>query len=68
MNSNKIAVLGSNGQLGKCIQKLVPEYEWDYEFIFADSATVDITDKDSVLNFSVSINRIIASMPLHILL
>ncbi len=51
MNSNKIAVLGANGQLGKCIQKLVPEYEWDYEFIFADSATVDITDKDSVLNF-----------------
>ena len=46
-----IAVLGSNGQLGKCLQKLAPEYHWNYEFIFADSSAVDITVRDDVFNF-----------------
>jgi len=49
--SKKVVVFGSNGQLGKCLQKVAPDYELDYDFIFADSETVDITDKDSVFNF-----------------
>lgn len=49
--SKKIIVFGSNGQLGKCLQKIVLAYEFDYDFAFADSETVDITDKNAVLNF-----------------
>lgn len=49
--SKKIIVLGSNGQLGKCLQKIAPDYELDYDFVFADSETVDITDRDAVFNF-----------------
>ncbi|MFC6267012.1 dTDP-4-dehydrorhamnose reductase, partial [Frigoriflavimonas asaccharolytica] len=49
--SEKIIVFGGNGQLGHCFQKLADDYQWDYEFIFADSQTVDITDRDAVFNF-----------------
>ena len=49
--SKKIIVFGANGQLGKCLQKLAPEYQWEYEFIFTDSETINITDSDSVFNF-----------------
>lgn len=49
--SKKIIVFGGNGQLGKCLQKLAPEYQWEYEFVFTDSETIDITDSDSVFNF-----------------
>lgn len=47
----KIAVLGSNGQLGNCIRKIAPDFENSYEFIFTDSQTLDITDEDQVSSF-----------------
>ena len=49
--SQKIMVFGSNGQLGKCLQKVASRYEFDFEFVFADSETVDITDGDAIFNF-----------------
>ncbi len=46
----KILVTGANGQLGQCLQKLaVSEENW--EFVFADSKTLDISDKKAVLDF-----------------
>lgn len=47
----KIVVIGSNGQLGNCIRKIAPDFELDYEFVFADSQTVDITNEDQVSTF-----------------
>jgi dTDP-4-dehydrorhamnose reductase len=47
----KIIVIGSNGQLGNCIRKIAPDFENNYEFIFTDSKTVDITDEDQVNTF-----------------
>lgn len=47
----KIVVIGSNGQLGNCIRKIAPDFELDYEFVFADSQTVDITNEDQVNTF-----------------
>lgn len=47
----KILVIGSNGQLGNCIKKLAPDFELDYEFIFTDSKSLDITNDDQVKNF-----------------
>ncbi|MDR6406330.1 MULTISPECIES: dTDP-4-dehydrorhamnose reductase [Chryseobacterium] len=47
----KIAVIGSNGQLGNCIRKIAPDFELDYEFIFTDSQTLNITDEDLVNKF-----------------
>ena len=47
----KIAVVGSNGQLGNCIRKIAPDFELDYEFIFTDSQSLDITDEDFVNKF-----------------
>lgn len=47
----KIVVIGSNGQLGNCIRKIAPDFESDYEFIFTDSHTLDITDEDQVDTF-----------------
>lgn len=44
----KILVTGANGQLGKCLQKLVPNFTSDYEFLFADSAQLDITDPSQI--------------------
>ena len=45
----KILVTGANGQLGQCLQKLaVSEENW--EFVFADSKTLDISDKKAVLD------------------
>lgn len=46
----KILVTGANGQLGQCLQKLAKNLE-QFEFIFADSKTLDITDKEAVLDF-----------------
>jgi len=46
----KILVTGANGQLGQCLQKLaVSEENW--EFVFADSKTLDISDKKAVFDF-----------------
>lgn len=47
----KIAVIGSNGQLGNCIRKIAPDFENRYEFIFTDSQTLDITDESAVNDF-----------------
>ncbi|MDH6251282.1 dTDP-4-dehydrorhamnose reductase [Chryseobacterium sp. H1D6B] len=47
----KIIVIGSNGQLGNCIRKIAPDFENNYEFIFTDSKTVDITNEDQVNTF-----------------
>lgn len=47
----KILVIGGNGQLGNCIRKIAPEFELDYEFVFTDSQTLDITNEDQVNTF-----------------
>jgi dTDP-4-dehydrorhamnose reductase len=47
----KILVVGANGQLGNCIKKIAPDFELDYEFIFTDSQTLDITNADQVNSF-----------------
>lgn len=47
----KIAVIGGNGQLGMCIRKIAPDFEKKYEFIFTDSQTLNITDKDQIDDF-----------------
>ncbi|MBB4808089.1 dTDP-4-dehydrorhamnose reductase [Chryseobacterium defluvii] len=47
----KIAVIGSNGQLGNCIRKIAPDFENNYEFIFTDSHTLNITEEDQVNDF-----------------
>jgi len=43
---NNILITGANGQLGKAIQKV--SYNCDYNFIFANKETLDITDKDKL--------------------
>lgn len=47
----KIAVIGSNGQLGNCIRKIAPDFELDYEFLFTDSSTLDVTNEDQINDF-----------------
>ncbi|WP_292010795.1 dTDP-4-dehydrorhamnose reductase [Chryseobacterium sp.] len=47
----KILVIGSNGQLGNCIRKIAPDFENNYEFLFTDSGTLDITNEDQVNDF-----------------
>lgn len=47
----KILVVGANGQLGKCIRKIAPDFELEYDFIFADSQTLDVTDEGKVTDF-----------------
>lgn len=44
----KILIVGGKGQLGQCFQKLAPDYQWKYEFIFTDSDDLDITNEDSI--------------------
>jgi dTDP-4-dehydrorhamnose reductase len=46
----KILVTGGNGQLGKCFQKLSPDFQ-EFEFVFTDSNTLDITDENKVQDF-----------------
>ncbi|WP_282456950.1 SDR family oxidoreductase [Chitinophaga sedimenti] len=43
----KILVTGANGQLGKSLQALAPQYG-QYEFLFADRSVLDIADQDAV--------------------
>lgn len=47
----KIAVIGSNGQLGNCIKKIAPDFEHLYEFLFTDSSTLDVTNEEQVNDF-----------------
>lgn len=44
----KILVVGANGQLGNCIRKIAPDFESNYEFVFTDSQTLNITDEDQI--------------------
>ncbi len=47
----KILVIGSNGQLGNCFKKLAADFETQFEFKFADSQELNITDSRAVENF-----------------
>ncbi|PWN67018.1 dTDP-4-dehydrorhamnose reductase [Chryseobacterium phosphatilyticum] len=47
----KILVTGSNGQLGNCIRKIASNFENQYEFLFTDSTTLDITNEEQVNDF-----------------
>lgn len=47
----KILVTGANGQLGKCLRKIAGEYADKFQFEFADSQTIDITDSGAVMDF-----------------
>ena len=44
----KILIIGGNGQLGNCLNKLSSEYTWDYEFHFTDYDTLDITNQKQI--------------------
>ena len=44
----KILVIGGNGQLGNCLNKIASDYSLEYEFCFTDYDTLDITDKNQV--------------------
>ena len=46
----KILDTGANGQLGQCLQKISSQFE-EFEFIFTDSETLDITNKEEVNDF-----------------
>lgn len=46
----KILVTGSNGQLGQSLQKIA-EKNKGFQFVFTDYETLDITNKEEVLNF-----------------
>lgn len=44
----KILILGAKGQLGNCLKKISSQYELDYEFLFTDLDTLDITKKNQI--------------------
>jgi len=44
----RIIVIGGNGQLGHCLQKLAPKYHDQYDFNFTGSSVVDITNFEQV--------------------
>jgi len=47
INSGKILITGSNGQLGKCIQDVAEEYP-EYDFHFKTSTDLDITSQEKI--------------------
>ncbi len=47
----KILIIGGNGQLGNCFNKLASQYELEYDFRFTDYDTLDITDQNQVNNY-----------------
>lgn len=47
----KILIIGANGQLGHCFQKLAPQFSLDYDFRYTDYDTLDITDKTQIDNY-----------------
>lgn len=47
----KIIITGGDGQLGNCLQKIAPDYQLDYDFVFTDFPTLDITDEAAVQQF-----------------
>ncbi|WP_341200546.1 dTDP-4-dehydrorhamnose reductase [Croceibacter atlanticus] len=48
--ANTILVTGANGQLGTCIKAIANNYPL-YSFVFADSSSLDITDRNQVLQY-----------------
>lgn len=44
----KILIIGGNGQLGNCLNKLSSEYTLAYEFHFTDYDTLDITNQKQI--------------------
>ena len=44
----RILVIGGNGQLGHCLQKLAPKYHDQYDFNFTGSSVLDITNYEQV--------------------
>jgi len=46
----KILVTGAGGQVGRCFAELAPQYP-HWQFIFADSALLDISDRKAVMAF-----------------
>ena len=47
----KILIVGANGQLGNCFQKIAPDFSSHFEFNFTDSETLDITNENLVADF-----------------
>ena len=47
----KILVIGSNGQLGNCFKKLAFDFEGKFEFNFAGSDDLNITNRNAVDDF-----------------
>jgi dTDP-4-dehydrorhamnose reductase len=47
----KILVIGSNGQLGNCFKKRSSDFDSEFEFNFAGSDDLDITNQSSVDDF-----------------
>lgn len=47
----KILVIGGNGQLGSCFKKVATHFEKQFEFNFADSQDLDITNRSAVEDF-----------------
>ena len=48
MGSIKVLVTGASGQLGKTIEELYKENDFNIEFIFFDKSNFDITDKPQI--------------------
>lgn len=46
--TQKILVVGGNGQLGNCFRKIENNFSLDYEFLFTDSSVLDITNIDQI--------------------
>jgi dTDP-4-dehydrorhamnose reductase len=47
----KILVIGSNGQLGRSIQKITSNSKHNNEFTFVDRACIDLSNEDSINNY-----------------
>lgn len=48
--ANTILVTGANGQLGTCIKAIANNYPL-YNFVFADSSSLDITNRNQVMQY-----------------
>ncbi len=44
----KILVIGANGQLGHCLQKLAPKFHGVFDFNFTGSSVLDITNREDI--------------------
>lgn len=45
-----ILITGANGQLGKSLQEIAPSYQTDYQFVYTDIDTLDITSESAIAN------------------